>query len=76
MYINPDKLRKHVIEMVYGSQSGHIGGSFSLAEIVAYLYSNYSGLVEKDKDKLILSKGHAVPILYAVFHEMGLITSP
>ena len=74
MKINPNKLRKYVLDMVYEKQSGHIGGSFSLAEIIKYLYENFN-LVEPNKDKLILSKGHAVPILYAVLYELGLIAS-
>jgi transketolase len=72
MKVDPNKLRKHVLDMVYDKQSGHIGGSFSIAEVVAYLYSNYN-LIDKNNDKLILSKGHAVPILYAVLYELGLI---
>ena len=71
MKINPNKLRKHVLDMVYDKQSGHIGGSFSLAELISYLYEHYK-LVEGD-DKLILSKGHAVPILYAALYELGVI---
>tara|TARA_R100001129_G_scaffold94492_1_gene64327 strand:- start:5144 stop:5923 length:780 start_codon:yes stop_codon:yes gene_type:complete len=70
--IKPNKLRKHVLDMVYEKQSGHIGGSFSIAEIVCYLYNNYD-LINPQEDKLILSKGHAVPILYAALYEMGLI---
>ena len=58
--------------MVYKKQSGHIGGSFSIAELVSYLYNNYN-LIEPLKDKLILSKGHAVPILYAALYELGII---
>lgn len=72
MKINPNKLRKHVLDMVYEKQSGHIGGSFSIAELTAYLYSNYD-LLNSNKDKLILSKGHAVPILYAALYELGVI---
>lgn len=61
--------------MVYEKRSGHIGGSFSLAEVVAYLYSNFNLTShEKNAAKLILSKGHAVPIIYAVLYELGLIT--
>lgn len=71
MKINPNKLRKHVLDMVYEKQSGHIGGSFSLAELVSYLYETYD-LINGD-DKLILSKGHAVPILYSVLYELGVI---
>lgn len=69
---NPNQLRKHVLKMVFEKKSGHIGGSFSIAELIAYLYSNYN-LIDEGKDKLILSKGHAVPILYAVLHDLGLI---
>ena len=75
MKIKPNRLRKHVLRMVYEKQSGHIGGSFSLAEIIAYLYSNYSvASKEVGEDKLVLSKGHAVPILYAALFEMGLLS--
>ena len=41
MKLSANKLRQHVLRMVYEKQSGHIGGSFSLAELIAYLYSNY-----------------------------------
>jgi len=68
MKINTNGLRKHILEMVYKKQSGHIGGSFSICELVAYLYSNYDF---RTKDKLILSKGHAVPAIYAALYELG-----
>jgi transketolase len=71
MQINPNKLRSTVLDMVYKKKSGHIGGSFSLAELVAVLFSDYD---MTGKDKLILSKGHAVPIVYAAWHELGYIT--
>ena len=56
--------------MVYEKQSGHIGGCFSIAELISHLYSNYD-LVNDKEDKLILSKGHAVPIIYAALYELG-----
>ena len=71
MKINPNVLRKKVIDMVYDKKSGHIGGAFSMAELTSVLYEDYD---MGGKDKLILSKGHAVPILYAVLHETGQIT--
>lgn len=72
--INPNKLRKHVLRMVFEKKSGHIGGSFSLAELISYLYSNFDLVSdEKDSAKLILSKGHSVPIIYAVLYELGCI---
>lgn len=73
--LNPNNLRKHVLKMVYEKQSGHIGGSFSLAELISVLYSNFdltSGL--DDSAKLVLSKGHAAPILYAALYELGFLT--
>jgi len=66
MKINPNVLRKKVIEMVMAKKSGHIGGAFSMAELTSVLYENYD---IGGKDKLILSKGHAVPIIYAALHE-------
>lgn len=66
--IDPNKLRKDILDMVYNKQSGHIGGSFSLCEIISYLYSEYDLI---NKDKLILSKGHGVPVLYAILYELG-----
>lgn len=68
--INPNKLRKIVLDMVYEKKSGHIGGSFSIAELVSILYSKYDFV---SRDKFILSKGHAVPIIYAALYEIGLI---
>ena len=68
--INPTNLRKHVLKMIFEKQSGHWGGSASLAEIVAFLFNEFDPL---GKDKIILSKGHAVPILYAALVEAGVI---
>ena len=71
MRIDPNVLRKKVIDMVYDKKSGHIGGCFSMAELTSVLYEDYE---IGGKDKLILSKGHAVPIIYAALHETGQIT--
>ena len=70
--IDPNKLRNHILDMVYEKKSGHIGGSFSLCELISCLYAEYDIV---NKDKLILSKGHAVPVLYAMLYELGLINS-
>lgn len=69
-------LRKDVIDMVYKRQSGHPGGSFSLADIMSVLYFhklNYDPKNPKspDRDRVILSKGHAAPIWYATLAEAG-----
>lgn len=69
-------LRLNTLKAVYHAQSGHIGGSFSAAEIITYLYfeeMNIHPLDPKweDRDRFILSKGHAAPILYSALAEKG-----
>ena len=66
--ITPAQLRGTVLKMVYSKSSGHIGASFSIAEIITVLYNLYD---IPDTDKLILSKGHAVPIIYAALYHLG-----
>lgn len=73
--LNPNQIRKHVLDMIYEKKSGHIGPSFSIAEIIAYLYSSFDLVSDlPDRDRLILSKGHAVPAVYAALFELGLIS--
>ena len=70
------KLRRHIITMTGKAGSGHPGGSLSAVEIVTALYF---GLLRHkpsdprwtDRDRFILSKGHAAPLLYAVLAECG-----
>lgn len=69
-------IRKHIMEMTYKSQSGHPGGSFSLADIMSVLYFhdlNYNVKNPKwvDRDRVVLSKGHAAPAWYATLAEAG-----
>ncbi len=69
-------LRKYVIEMTYRAQSGHPGGSFSLAHIMSVLYFHdmrYDAANPKwmERDRVILSKGHGAPIWYAALAEAG-----
>ena len=70
------EIRLHVLEMVYRAQSGHIGGSFSEADVLAALYYRVLSIRPDepkwpDRDRLILSKGHACPGLYAVLALRG-----
>ena len=70
------KLRRHVITMIAEAGSGHPGGSLSAADIVTALYFRILRHDPKDpqwpdRDRFILSKGHAAPILYAVLAETG-----
>jgi transketolase len=70
------QLRRHVIEMIATAGSGHPGGSLSAADIVTALYfkvmrHNPKSPQWTDRDRFILSKGHAAPILYAALAEGG-----
>jgi transketolase len=70
------KIRKHVIEMLYRAASGHPGGSLSAVDALVALYFHhmrYNPKNPKDpnRDRFILSKGHAAPALYAVLAEAG-----
>ena len=70
------KLRFNVLEMIGRNNTGHLGGSFSLAETMAVLYfhsMNVDGKKPADprRDRLLLSKGHGVLIQYAALCEKG-----
>src|SRR3972149_4494762 len=70
------KLRRHVITMTATAGSGHPGGSLSAADIITALYFkvlcyNPQNPQWSDRDRFILSKGHAAPILYAALAEAG-----
>jgi transketolase len=70
------KIRKHIIEMLTRAKSGHPGGSLSCVEALVSLYFAHikhdpNNPVDPDRDRFILSKGHAAPALYAVLAESG-----
>ena len=70
------EIRKDIIEEVYNAKSGHPGGSLSIADIMAVLYFNELRIDEKNprwenRDRLVLSKGHCSPALYAALAERG-----
>ena len=70
------EIRKDIVEEVYSANSGHPGGSLSIADIMAVLYFNELRIDEKnprweDRDRLVLSKGHCSPALYAALAERG-----
>ena len=70
------EIRKDIIEEVYNAKSGHPGGSLSIADIMAVLYFNELRIDEKnprceERDRLVLSKGHCSPALYASLAERG-----
>ena len=68
--------RIQVLQMVYGRKSGHIGGAFSIAEILTALYFHQLRVdpgnpTWEDRDRLIFSKGHACAMLYTVLAHRG-----
>lgn len=70
------QVRKGIIEEVYNAKSGHPGGSLSCADILTVLYFNQMNIDEEkpddsNRDRLVLSKGHAAPALYSVLAEKG-----
>lgn len=72
-------LRQHVIKMIGKARSGHPGGSLSAADIVAALFFVHmrhdpTKPEWPDRDRFVLSKGHACPILYAALAESGYFT--
>lgn len=72
------KIRKLIIEMLADAGSGHPGGSLSATDLVTALYFYKMTYDPKDpnsptRDRFILSKGHAAPVLYAALMEIGYI---
>ena len=73
-----NNIRISIIEQVYEAGSGHPGGALSIADIMAVLYFNQMNIDSKDeksnlRDRLVLSKGHAVAALYAALAEKAYI---
>ena len=69
-------IRRGIIEQVYCAQSGHPGGSLSIADIMTVLYFNELNVNPQDpnwedRDRLVLSKGHCAPALYSALAYRG-----
>ena len=70
------EVRKGIIEGTYNAKSGHPGGSLSIADIMTYLYFSEMNVDPdkpdcEDRDRLVLSKGHTAPALYAALALKG-----
>ncbi len=70
-------IRKNILTMIANANSGHPGGSLGAADILGVLYFEEMNINEAnanslDRDKFVLSKGHAAPVLYATLFEKGI----
>ncbi len=70
------EIRLGIIEGVYNAKSGHPGGSLSAADIMTYLYFKQMNIDPKNpkmenRDRFVLSKGHAAPVLYSTLANRG-----
>ena len=73
---NTLEIRKNIVDMIYKASSGHPGGALSIADVLSYLYFcemnvDVNNPKNENRDRLILSKGHASAALYAVLAQKG-----
>ena len=74
--IQSNTIRKDILKMICNIQSGHLGGSFSMVEVLTALYFDEmhydpENPYLKDRDRFVLSKGHTAPALYATLANAG-----
>ena len=70
------ELRRHIIDMIWKAQSGHPGGSLSVADFMTACYFKYMNVDPaiprwEDRDRFVLSKGHVCPAQYAALAMKG-----
>jgi len=73
-----NSIRMDVLQMLNAAGSGHSGGSLSSIELIVgtyYTQMNFSAknVDDPDRDRFVLSKGHAAPVLYSVLADLGII---
>ena len=70
-------IRRNVLEILHNAQASHLGSSMSIVEILTAMYSltDIDKIIthDPDRDRIIVSKGHAAAATYAVMHEFGLM---
>ena len=74
-----ERNRRRLLEIIYNAGAGHTGGDLSCLNILTVLYNHYlhiskATLTSPDRDRFVLSKGHCVEALYAVFEQIGFLT--
>lgn len=65
--------RKRIIDLVYFAKTGHPGGALSIIDMLTAIYELDVDLTAEKRSKVVLSKGHAVPALYAVLNSKGIV---
>ncbi len=65
--------RERIIKMIYDAKAGHPGGSLSIIDMLTAIYETDVNLTAKQRSRVVLSKGHAVPAQYAILNEKGII---
>lgn len=68
---DPKHLRKTILRMAYNAQCAHLACAFSIVEILSALYD---GVMDLERDHLILSKGHGAMALYACLNQLGKVS--
>ena len=70
------ELRKNVLDMIYKAKTGHIGGDFSVMDVLVTLYFKQMNISpdnqdDENRDRFVLSKGHSVEAYYSVLAAKG-----
>lgn len=78
LYERALNIREGILKLTYEASSGHPGGSLSIADIMTVLYFSEMRInpletKDMDRDRFVLSKGHAAPVLYATLKERGFL---
>jgi transketolase len=78
LQVSAANVRKMALEAIYSAKAGHPGGALSAADILTYLYKEAMNVDPKnpkdpDRDRFVLSKGHASAALYGILAECGYI---
>ena len=73
MKLTANRNRKRIVEMVYQAGVGHVGGALSVIDLLTAIYELEVDFNEEKRTRVVLSKGHATPALYAELAQKGII---
>lgn len=74
LQLKSNQNRRKIVDLVYHGKAGHPGGALSIIDVMTAIYELDIDLTQKQRSKLLMSKGHAVPAQYACLHSKGVIT--